>query len=193
MKMRQLKLSLIAVGSLGAAVVSQAAVVVLDFEGIPNGASIGSFYSGHNVHFSPNFLALSDGNFANNPSGTSIAYWLEGPSSYINKTDGFTNGVGFHYAANLPGTVNVWSGLNATGSILASFALPVTPNAYYVWNPVGVNFAGTAFSVEFVGSANYIGFDDFSFGFNPAGPSIPGPAAAVPFALGLLARRLRRS
>jgi hypothetical protein len=80
--------------------------------------------------------------------------------------------------------VNVWDGLNGTGNLLASFSLPSTPNPYNVFVPVGVTFMGTAQSVDFGGSANYIGFDDITLGSKTPG-NTPEPASLTLLGLGV--------
>jgi hypothetical protein len=94
--------------------------------------------------------------------------------------------------------VTVYSGLNGTGTVLATIPLSLTPDGiatggagcsgnydYCPWAPIGVTFAGTAESVLFSGSANYIGFDDVTLGSATPTPGTPEPGAFSLLGLGL--------
>lgn len=194
---------------------ARAATIVLDFEGLKDSEPILNFYNGgtggfgsgpganYGISFSPDSLALintangGSGNFSNPPSGDTIAFFLSGAGDTMNVAGGFTTGFSFYYAAAIAGSVDVYAGANGTGALLASVALPVTPNPYTVWVPVGVTFGGTAQSVVFTGSANFIGFDNITLGSETPGTTNPVPLPAPAFAgLALLvpmaANRLRR-
>ncbi len=190
-------------------IVAQAAVVVLNFEGLQDHEAVNDFYNGgtgslgssgtnYGINFSTNSLAIIDadapggtGNFANEPSPSTILFFLSGGAATMNVAAGFTTGFSFFYAndTTLVGSVTVYDGLNATGNVLASLVLPLAgvglgdPNGgtFGVWLPVGVAFNGTAKSVDFAGSQNQIGFDDVTLGSeipNPEG-DIPEPASIV--------------
>ncbi len=79
--------------------------------------------------------------------------------------------------------MDVFSGLDGTGSLLASLTLPSTPDPYNVWVPIGVSFAGTAQSAVFSGSADFIGFDNITLGSTT--PGVPEPAAWSMLLLGV--------
>lgn len=111
----------------------------------------------------------------------------------MNVAAGFTTGFSFNYTAiNVGGTVNVWSGLNGTGTLLASLVLPTTASGpcpgygagFCPFVPVGVSFAGTAQSIDFGGVANQIVFDDVTFG--SATPGVPEPGTLAMFGSGVL-------
>jgi hypothetical protein len=182
---------------LGASALACASVSaqVLTFEGLQNNETIGNYYDGgfggsgsgpgpnYGITFGSDSLALissaagGDGNFANNPSGDTVAYFLSGSGDIMDSTGGFNTGFSFFYAANGDvgtGSVTVWSGLDGTGTELASLTLPGTPSPYTVWAPIGVTFAGTAESAVFGGAANFIAFDDITLGSSTAG-SLPAP------------------
>lgn len=175
-----------------------AAPIVLDFEGVGNSAPVGSFYDGnggpdYDIVFSPNALGIIDadagggGNFGNEPSPDTILFFLGGGAATMNVLNGFTTGFSFFYTStNFAGAVNVWSGMDGTGTLLATLMLDALgpgsgdPNGDFSnWAPVGVTFAGTAYSVDFAGTANQIGFDNITLGSaTPGGPSpVPVPAS----------------
>ncbi|HVT45235.1 MAG TPA: DUF11 domain-containing protein [Thermoanaerobaculia bacterium] len=166
------------------------AAVVLDFEGLGNQEQVLNFYNGglggsgsgpgpnFGITFSPSALALIDadaggsGNFGGEPSPDTGLFFLSG-TAVMNVPAGFDTGFSFFYSAvNNPGIVNVYDGLNATGNLLATVNLPLTPfngapdptGTFSPLVPVGVTFSGTAMSVDFGGTANQIVFDDVTIG-----------------------------
>jgi len=193
-----------------------AGVVDLTFEGLGDEESIGNYYNGgfggsgsgpgpnYGITFGSDSLAIisntagGTGNFTNAPSGVTIAFFLSGPGDVMNVAAGFTTGFSFFYAdqVGFTGSVSVYDGLNGSGSLLASLSLPSTQDPYNVWVPVGVAFSGTAESVIFGGSANYIGFDNITLGADMPAGSTPEPTtlagAGVGIAFGLLAFLRRR-
>jgi hypothetical protein len=108
-------------------------------------------------------------NIANEPDGGGASmFFLAGPGDIMDVAAGFTNGFSFYETAEYVGTAKIYSGLDATGVLLASVSLPVSyddalPN-FDVWTPVGVHFSGTAESVDFSGTADYIAFADVTLG-----------------------------
>jgi len=161
-----------------------AGVNVLTFEGLKDNESIDNFYNGglggsgsgpgpnYGVAFSSDSLAListadgGSGNFSGNPSGDTIMYFLSGVGDTMDVAAGFTTGFSFFYSLQVghAGNLSVYSGLDGTGAVLGTLSLASTPSPYTVWVPVGVAFAGTAESIVFGGDANYIGFDNVTFG-----------------------------
>lgn len=135
----------------------------------------------YGVTFSSNAMTLTDyvlgitangcgSNVTNQPSPYDDVMFLSGSAATMDVPAGFTGGFSFYYAAPYyTGFIRVWSGLDGTGTLLATLTLPTTggcsstPN-YCVWNPIGVSFNGTAMSVDFGGSANYIEFDSITLG-----------------------------
>jgi hypothetical protein len=169
---------------------ANAAVVVLDFEGIGNNNAVGNFY-GPDYTFSPATLALVDsdaggsGNFANEPTKDTIMFFLDANNAVLNANNGFTTGFSFFYTSSTAAVVNVYDGLNATGNILASINLAAQFNqncagdptgGFCHWDPIGVAFNGTAFSIDFGGTANQTGYDNITFGSKDPG-GVPEPAA----------------
>jgi hypothetical protein len=103
----------------------------------------------------------------------------------MNVAAGFDTGFSFYYSANYAGSVSVYDGLDGTGTLLAMLSLPTTPNPYTVWVPLGVTFSGTAQSVIFSGSADYIGFDNITLGSDtPGSGAVPEPATWIMMILG---------
>jgi len=176
-------------------------VIDLDFEGLGTGDPINDFYNGgtsgqgysgtnYGVQFGA-ALGLIDqdaggtGNFANEPSPSTIMYFIADDQAYMNVPAGFTTGFSFYYSSGTSyGSVSVYDGINGTGNLLATINLASNgtnncsgdPNGYFChWDPIGVSFSGTAKSVVFAGAADNIGFDDITFG-----SSTPGQQPAVP-------------
>jgi len=190
--------------------------VVLTFEGVGDLVPINDFYNGGaggslGISFGADALAVvsslngGSGAIANLPSGDTAAFFLSGTGDLMNVAAGFTTGFSFFYsAAFLPGSVTVWSGLDGTGTMLASLSLPSNGScsvgpAFCFWTPIGVTFAGTAQSVNFSGTANAIAFDDVTVGSSTAGGG-PTPTPEAPTmlllgagSLGLLGARRRKS
>ena len=189
-----------------ASVQALAAPVVLTFEGVHNLAAVNNFYNGgtdsmgasgvnYGINFSSTSLALIDsdagggGNFANEPSASTILFFQSGGAATMNVAAGFNTGFSFFYTSSDAGFVNVYGGLNGTGALLATLGLSANngncvgdPNgAYCNFSPVGVAFAGIAHSVDFGGAADSIGFDDITLG-----AAIPGGTVPEPGTLGLL-------
>jgi hypothetical protein len=132
-------------------------------------------------------------------------FFLSGSSTFMDIAAGFTTGFSFNYVSlSDSGSVSVFSGLDGTGTLLGTINL--SPNAgscpgygaqFCPFSPVGVNFAGTAESIEFAGVANQIVFDDVTFGSSTPG-GVPEPSTWALMMLGLagigiVARRRAKS
>jgi hypothetical protein len=187
-------------------------VITLDFEGLKDNESILNFYNGGNggagsgpgsnfgITFGADSLALIDadnggsGNFANETTPSTIAYFLNGPGVIMNVIAGFDTGFSFFYTAiNSPGAVTVYSGLDATGNVLGVLNLTLTPTnclgdpmgQFCTFVPVGVSFSGVAHSVNFGGVANQIGVDNITLGASVPTGSIPEPSSILLLGSGL--------
>jgi hypothetical protein len=180
----------------------EASTIDMTFEGVGNVASVNDFYNGgtdsqgnsgvnYGVSFSSSSLGLVEsshggsGNFSNTSSGSTVLFFTSS-TAVLNDAAGFSNGFSFFYASSQSATVTVYSGLNKTGSVLATLNLPsnYASCGYCQFDSVGMNFAGLAHSVDFGGAANFVAFDDITIGSADAGPtataSSPAAAAAVP-------------
>jgi hypothetical protein len=188
------------------------ATVVMDFEGLGDQETILNFYNGGNggsgsgpgpnfgVIYGSSSLALIDadnggsGNFAREPSPSTIAFFLSGPGVVMNVPAGFDTGFSFFYTSvNNAGSVTVWDAMDGGGNLLATLnlqALGSDPDggdptgAFNIWAPIGVTFSGLAFSVNFSGVANQIGFDNITLGSEIPGGGTPIPEPATMLLLG---------
>jgi hypothetical protein len=202
-----LKLFAVAGISLISALAMNADVITLTFEGLKDQESVNNFYNGglggsgsgpgpsDGITFTSDSLALisntagGGGNFDGQPSGTTIVFFLSGAGDTMNIAGGFTTGFSFYYSSPFfVGSINVYSGLNGTGTILTTLVLPETPagegtapcnsfDQYCPWVPFGVSFSGTAESVVFSGTANQIGFDNITLGASVPTSGAPEPAS----------------
>jgi len=178
----------------GITTISSSAVITLDFEGLADESSIGNFYNGgagtnYGVTFSPNALALikasagGTGNFDNEPSASTVMFFLTGTDAKMTVNGGFDNGFSFWYAAiSYPGYVGVY---DTYDNLLASIDLSITPsNIYGVYSPfyqIGVDFQGRASYVSFAGVQDKIGFDNITFGSStPGGGTSQNPPPIDP-------------
>ena len=167
----------------------------LTFEGLRDFEPVNQFYNGgtggngsgpgtnYGISFSSNSLALVDsdagggGNFGGEPSPDTVLFFTSG-TAVMSVPAGFTTGFSFYYSAiNNPATVIVYDGPNATGNVLATIPLPVTPSSgapdptgtFSPFVPIGVAFSGTARSVDFGGSVNQVAFDNITIGSSTPG------------------------
>jgi len=128
----------------------------------------------------------------------------------LNRPDGFGTGFSFFYVGSggydgrgdaplTTASFTVWSGLDGTGTALASSLLPATPTSPGTGSapcftapgcpfvPIGVSFAGLARSVTFTGVTGSAVFDDVTLGSTiPGLTTVPEPSTWLLVASGLL-------
>ena len=166
-------------------------------------SSAGTTGPNYGISFSSNALNIclndvggscsntSKGGLGDPNSREGALFFLSGSSTFMDVAAGFTTGFSFNYVSlSESGSVSVWSGLDGTGTLLATISL--SPNAgscpgynagFCPFSPVGVTFSGTAESVEFAGVENQIVFDDVTFGSSTPG-GVPEPSTWAMMALG---------
>lgn len=192
-------------------------VEVLNFAGLDqlNNEAVLDYYNGgagslgstggpnYGISFGPDAITCAgqpggNCNTAEVPGGpgAGLIYFVSGTGDIMNVAAGFTTGFSFFYTSPFnTGSVNVYSGLNGTGTLLATLTLPLTPNnsgsdpnclgePYCPYVPVGVTFSGMAESVDFSGTSNGIGFADITLGSQTAG-NVPEPSSLGLMLLGL--------
>lgn len=187
--------------------------IVLTFEGLQDTEQVLEFYNGGTgslgssgsdlgISFGASALALIDsdagggGNFANEPSPDTIAFFLTGASLVMNVPAGFQEGFSFFYSSSVEALVTVYDGIDATGNVLGQVNLAAQGTAaegcplagdpmgaFACWDPAGVSFAGIARSVDFSGVADQVGFDNITLESNIP---IPEPTTGTLVGLGLL-------
>ena len=198
---------------------ANAAVISLNFEGInatyPSGyAFVQNFYNGgtssdstsgtnYGITFTSNAQAICLNSLTVTCSNTSRGglapgsdqgglFFLSGTETFMNVAGGFDTGFSFNYSAdNEGGSVSAYDGLNGTGNLLATLALPTNGGScpgydadFCPFTAAGVGFAGTALSINFAGALNQIVFDDVTF--DSITPGIPEPSTYAMLGLGLI-------
>mgnify|MGYP000916289247 CR=1 FL=1 len=198
----------LAAGTLIASLAHANVPVLVDFETPSSFASILEHYNGGTdsdglaganlgVSFTADALGLQNDvlgpYFSNAPSPLGVLAPV-GADATMNVAAGFVGTIAFSYTSSafvLQG-VNVYSGLNGTGTLLASFNL--VPNAqadscssapYCRFDQLSSSFFGTAHSVTFGPSANAAAFDNISI------TAVPEPATMLLLSLGLATLSLR--
>jgi len=164
--------------------------ITLDFETAPSFASIGEHYAALGVSFGPDALGLANDEagpyFSNAPSPLGVLF-TTGADATMNVAAGFRDSVAFSYASTafVPLAVSVWSGLNGSGKLLASFNLVenaqagCSDTAYCNFDRVSSTFRGLAHSITFSGDATAAAFDNVTI------TAVPEPTTVLMMSFGL--------
>jgi hypothetical protein len=165
---------------------------LLTFEGLNQGQQVSNFYNGGGgsnvgVSFTANAYALTHGNYGGEPTAPTVMALtdLTGPtgspiSVTMNVPGGFDTALSLYYTAidQTPQEVDIWSGLNGTGTRLATLPLPVTmassPGVFSPFVQDSITFSGVAQSAVFSGPDNQILFDNIATGSLALVPEPPG-------------------
>lgn len=160
---------------------------VATFGGLKNLEFVNDFYNGgmgslgsgpgkdFPLQFTSNAQAIvqaakhGSGNFINNPGGYPVLFFQTGTNVVVNAPNGIPVSMWFFYSTLQPATATIYSGQNATGTILASITL--TPNntgctgyKLCVWSPAGVPLTTPAGSIRFSGTANNLAIGTIHLG-----------------------------
>jgi hypothetical protein len=181
-------LSAFAAGLLSAAPAFSA---TLDFQGAGAYNFIDNYYNGgtndagasgtnYGISFGPDALSIDNDEFfeyfSNAPTPGALS--ATGADAALNMAAGFSGEVSFWYSASENTTVSVYSGLNGSGSLLATFSLVAnaqdgcSDTAYCNWDYASLNLAGIGQSIQFGTAAGVAGFDNVTVN------EVPVPAAA---------------
>lgn len=202
-------LGLIAALAAAATTAQAATPVVIDLETPTSFASIAAHYDGGTdsagvagpnlgAAFGDDLLALRNDDagpyFSHAPTPLGVMF-VAGPAATLNIAAGFTGAIALSYSSSdfvLQG-VNVYSGLNATGKLLASFNLVDNAQAggcadapFCRFDQLSSSFSGVARSISFANATNVAAFDDIRIS------AVPEPTTALMLALGLSTLMLAR-
>lgn len=210
---RRTAIAIVVMAGLGFAGLAAATPVTMDFDQLLNarGEYVDHYYNGgcttpfaagaptcggpdYGVVWSGALAAPAGPADPNVPSAPNLMTYM-GPGATMNVATGFGSGLSFHYftLGNAVGDLAVYSGLDGTGTLLASATLPATrsrcglgPAMARCWDLFEMTFDGMARSVVFSGTHGRIGFDDVGFDMASPTVAVPEPAGRGMFGLGLL-------
>lgn len=191
--------AVLGVGALFAGVAS-ATPVTMNFDGITNSEYVSNYYDGGQATIlglipdgpnGPNYGVVWSGAVATNgngsvptpPSPPEFMAYADGVSATMNVAGGFRGtGFSFDYYGGGP-TLAVYSGLDGTGTLLASETLDSSLcGLAFCWLPDSLSFSGTAQSVVFGGTG---AFDNISLN-TVISVKVPEPAEVGMFGFGVL-------
>jgi hypothetical protein len=161
---------------------------VLTFEGVSNGALVGSFYAGVGgpdlgVVFGRSALGEVDSDeggwapVANEPSASTVLAFLNEVDATMTVATGFSK-LSFQYASGNNFTVTVLDGPSGTGVALADATVLETPQcgrsagyprcgdpegAFGIWRNITVPFSGVATSIRLNGELRILFIDNLTF------------------------------
>jgi len=186
--------------TLGAATPALAVVTLVTFETPTSFESISTHYAGGTdsagvaganlgVSFGSDAQALRNDElgpyFSNAPTPIGVMM-AAGPDAFMNVPLGFSK-LGLFYSSNaaVAAGVKAWSGLDGTGTVLASLSLAnnaqqgCSDTAFCRFQWLETTFTGVALSVSFGDAANVAAFD------NVRVTAVPEPTSLLLMALGL--------
>ncbi|MGC3981035.1 MAG: VPLPA-CTERM sorting domain-containing protein [Steroidobacteraceae bacterium] len=161
-------ISAVAVALLSAAP-AYSSTVTLDFEGSSGYVSIDNYYNGgtdvggasgtnYGVNFGLDAITLSNDfetYYSNAPSAGGVLAAVGGDAA-MNVASGFAGLVSFYYSSVVATTVNLYSGLNGTGTLLGTISLAAnaqsngcSDSALCYWSLASLSFDGVAQSLQF--------------------------------------------
>jgi hypothetical protein len=155
----------------------------IDFDAITTGATVDKYYAGgldslgetgpdYGVAFTlGDWVTTTDFGETSQPN---LAYSDSG-LGMMDAFGGMTGFVKFSYGAGTDTTINIYSGLDGSGTLLASRLL--TANSIYGFDWATITFSGNAHSVQILGDPGNFGWDDISFGGLSDTGSVPEPAS----------------
>ena len=179
---------------------ARAESVLLTFEGLQQAEQVLNFYNGgtgslgsggtnYGVSFDTYALALTHGSYSGEPSPPTIMSLInqhgnpgEPLTVHMDVSGGFQTALTFYDVVidqGTHGTIAIYSGLDGTGSQLASMTLDYTGSTFGPRQ--SLTFSGVAHSVVFEGGNDQIGFDNI--GFMTA--VVPEPTSLLLFFTGL--------
>lgn len=181
-------ISALAIGALAA---TPTFAATLDFEGATGFGAVQDFYNGgtdsngasgtnYGISFDEfaqayTLASVDPGTFSNAPTPETVMA-AAGGNAALNVAAGFSGTTSFYYSAIEDTTVDVWSGLHGTGTVLATFVLTANDAAcgggWCQWDKISVDFAGIAKSIQFGSTVGTAGFDNVEVA------PVPLPAAA---------------
>jgi hypothetical protein len=182
---------------------ASASDVTLTFEGLQNFEQVADYYSGgtgsfgtgpgpdYGITFSSYGLGYSPAiAFAGDPSPPTVLLLLNygNPlqpgypiSVTMNSSGGFSQALSFYDIVNsTAGSVEIFSGPNGTGTMLAQQSLPLTSVNTFS-GQITVSFSGTAYSAVFSGPDDLMALDNITF----PNLTVPEPSSGVTLILGL--------
>jgi PEP-CTERM motif len=203
------QLATLAAGLMAMSLAHANTAVLVDFETPTSFAFIEEHYNGGTdsaslgganlgVSFTADAMGLQNDvlgpYFSNAPSPLGVMAPVVGTNATMNVAAGFVGKVGFWYSSDsfVVQGVNVYSGLNGSGSLLASFNLVANAQAgcssspYCRFDQMTSSFAGTAKSITFGNASNVAAFDNISI------TAVPEPTTVLMMTLGLAALALAR-
>ena len=158
---------------------AHATSVIVNFDGVPTGDDVNGFYNGGTSssgatgpNLGVDFTGFTTISGFGETSEPNLAFNSGGPA-FANTSFGFT---GFTFTAGFfaPGTVNVFSGLGGTGTLLGSLTGVLgNPGAFTLQT---ITFTGIGRSITLVGNDATLGVDDFNFTLAGGGGGVPEPA-----------------